>query len=247
MADLAIQIGLATRLEPERVSEVVTLALEELHRLTIVDEKGPTAAVMEACFSFGSKAAFHLIGLYASEHDYHGRNDDAVIWNEVAMRFIPETTQDECKRIARWFAEKTADRLRLDAARGPSMAKSEADGSINYSPLSTDSRGGAFLNRAQNGAPIRDWEESILDAALNAFEVLHQRGILPRKGDGRSIQQVEQPMTPSGMVDGPSPIDTLERWEQHLAKLRQLPSSDIARDREIQHAEQMIEMKRRGS
>jgi hypothetical protein len=32
---------------------------------------------MATCFSFGADAAFHLIGLFASEHHYHGRHDDA--------------------------------------------------------------------------------------------------------------------------------------------------------------------------
>lgn len=94
--------------------EVVQRALEELHCISIVDEKGPTAAAMEACFSFGDKAAFHLIGLFASEHAYHGRRDNAGMWNEVAMRFIPSAYAEGCARISPWFAEKTAGRLRLD-------------------------------------------------------------------------------------------------------------------------------------
>src|SRR5580765_2793649 len=113
--DLATRIAQATGVRPEKVCEVVQLALEELHRITIVDEKGPTAAVMEACFSFGGAAAFHLIGLYASEHQYHGRDDDAGIWAEVGRRFIPTEYVEGCVRIAPWFAEKTADRLGLDA------------------------------------------------------------------------------------------------------------------------------------
>ena len=113
--DLTTRVGQATGIDPEMVCEVVHLALEELHRISIVDAKGPTAAVMEACFSFGGEAAFHLIGLYASEHDYHGRDDDAGIWNEVVMRFIPSAYREGCDRIAPWFAEKTAGRLRLDA------------------------------------------------------------------------------------------------------------------------------------
>jgi hypothetical protein len=48
--DLATRIAQATGIQPEKLREAVQLALEELHRVTIVDEKGPTAAVMEACF-----------------------------------------------------------------------------------------------------------------------------------------------------------------------------------------------------
>jgi hypothetical protein len=124
--DLATRIARATGVHPEKICEVVQLALEELHRITIVDEKGPTAAVMEACFSFGGEAAFHLIGLYASEHAYHGQDDDAGMWSEVAMRFIPTAYAEGCDRIAPWFAEKTAGRLRLDADirnRSRSMSK----------------------------------------------------------------------------------------------------------------------------
>jgi len=113
---LATQISRSTGVPPEKVAGVVQLALQELHRISIIDEKGPTAAVMEACFSFGAEAAFHLVGLFVSEHDYHGREDDAGIWSEVAKRFIPAEFEAGCDRIARWFAEKTADRRALDAA-----------------------------------------------------------------------------------------------------------------------------------
>lgn len=110
MDNLAMRIGLAAGVEPEKVAQVVQLALESLHRITVVDKKGPTAAVMEACFSFGGASAFHLIGLFASEHDYHGRSDDAGVWTEVAMRFIPDAYREGCERIAPWFAEKKAAR-----------------------------------------------------------------------------------------------------------------------------------------
>jgi hypothetical protein len=69
---------------------------------------------MEARFSFGDKAAFHLIGLYVSEYDYHGRDDEAGIWVEVAKRFISDAYREGCQRIAPWFTAKTADRLALD-------------------------------------------------------------------------------------------------------------------------------------
>jgi hypothetical protein len=115
-ADLVSRIAKATGMDAEKVTEVVRLAFEELHRISIIDEKGPTATVMETCFSFGVEAAFHLIGIYASEHDYHGRDDDAGLWAEVAMRIIPTAYREGCDRIAPWFSEKTADRLELDAA-----------------------------------------------------------------------------------------------------------------------------------
>ena len=127
-SDLATRIAQATAIQPEKVCEVVQLALEELQRITIVDEKGPTAAVMEACFSFGDAAAFHLIGLFASEHAYHGRDDDAGAWSEMAMRFIPSAYAQGCARIAPWFGEKTAARLRLDAEiKSSSSLMSESD------------------------------------------------------------------------------------------------------------------------
>jgi hypothetical protein len=85
---LATRIAQATDIHLGKVCEVVKLALEELHRISIIDEKGPTAAVMEACFSFGDETAFHLIGLFVSEHDYHGRDDDAGIWSEVTTSAV---------------------------------------------------------------------------------------------------------------------------------------------------------------
>jgi hypothetical protein len=112
--DLASRIAKVTGVDAARVGQVIRLALEELHRISIVDELGPTAAVEETCFSFGPEVAFHLIGLYVSEHDYHGRDDDAGIWAEVAKRFFPTEYREGCARIARWFSEKTDDRLALD-------------------------------------------------------------------------------------------------------------------------------------
>src|ERR1700730_18061217 len=95
-SDPADRIARATDVRPEKVGEIVQSALEELHRISLVHEKGPTAAVMAACVSFGDKAAFHLIGLYASERQYHGRGDDAGIWSEIAIRFIPIAYREGC-------------------------------------------------------------------------------------------------------------------------------------------------------
>ena len=104
----------ATGLEPAKICEVVYLYLAAMHRIMIVDEKGPTAAAMETCFSFGADAAFHLIGLYASNDHYHDRDDDAGEWNEVAMRFIPQAHREGCERISPWFSERTPARASLD-------------------------------------------------------------------------------------------------------------------------------------
>jgi hypothetical protein len=114
--DLASRIGWTAGVEPEKVCEVVTLALEEFHRLTIVDEKGMMAAAMEACFAFGADAAFHLMGFLSSDHNYQGRTDEARVWNEVAMRFIPEAHRKGCERIAPWFSERSPARVRIDEA-----------------------------------------------------------------------------------------------------------------------------------
>jgi hypothetical protein len=189
--DLATRIAQATGIQPEKLREVVQLALEELHRITIVDEKGPTAAVIETCFSFGDEAAFHLIGLFASEHAYHGRDDDAGMWSEVARRFIPTAYAEGCDRIAPWFAEKAAGRLGLDA-------------DIRNRPMSISKHGG------------RDTDSSRSDEQHLAV-----------------------------MSDEPSPFDTLQVWEHHLAELRLLPESTLLRDEMIAHAERSIADKRR--
>ena len=131
-ADLANLNRKSQRYRPGKGGRSGSVRLEELHRISIVDEKGPTAAVMEACFSFGAEAAFHLIGIYASEHNYHGRDDDAGVWAEVAKRFIPTAYREGCDRVAPWFSEKTADRLELDFAirhqrqQRPKLSKDQA-------------------------------------------------------------------------------------------------------------------------
>jgi hypothetical protein len=88
--DLTTRIGQTTGVESEKVCEVVTLALVEFHRLTIVDEKGATAAVIEACFLFGADAAFHLMGFLSSGHDYHGRIDEARMWTRWRCASSPK-------------------------------------------------------------------------------------------------------------------------------------------------------------
>jgi hypothetical protein len=52
----------ATGLDPQKICDVVYLYLAEMHRITIVDERGATAAAMETCFSLGADAAFSLDG-----------------------------------------------------------------------------------------------------------------------------------------------------------------------------------------
>ena len=71
--------------------------------------------MMEACFSFGGEAAFHLVGIFSALHEYHGRDDDVFLWREVAKRFIPSAYAEGRDRTAPWYAEKTPERLRLVA------------------------------------------------------------------------------------------------------------------------------------
>lgn len=110
LEEIAAKVGI----EPEKVSEIVQLALEEFHRQAAVGEKGPTDAAMEACFSFGAEAAFHLIGLFACLHSYRGDFDEAATWNEVGMRFIPDAYEEGVKRIAPWFLERSRKRIEYD-------------------------------------------------------------------------------------------------------------------------------------
>lgn len=112
--DLTTRIARGTAVPPEKVGEVVQMALEELHRIAIVDDKGPTAAAMAACFAFGAETAFHLMGLFASEHDYHGRQDEAGMWSEISARLIPQAYREGCDRIAPWLMERTEARSRLN-------------------------------------------------------------------------------------------------------------------------------------
>jgi hypothetical protein len=186
---LATRIAQATSVQPEKVCEVVRLALEELHRISIIDEKGPTAAVMESCFSFGGEAAFHLIGLFVSEHDYHGRNDDAGIWSEVAKRFIPSEYAEGCARIAPWFREKTADRLGLDAAirnRSRSISKNDerdADCSMPQESLQV-----ALIDEPSPFDTLATWVQYLAmlrrmpdNAALRPEMISHAEHVIARK------------------------------------------------------------------
>jgi hypothetical protein len=114
---------LLARPEPNRtlihpgLAEIYRRKVAALHE-ALEDEATREEAMelMEACFSFGAEAAFHLMGLFASENDYHGRKDEAAMWSEVAIRFIPSAYREGCDRIVPWFSEKTVTRRELDAA-----------------------------------------------------------------------------------------------------------------------------------
>jgi hypothetical protein len=47
------------------------------------------------------------------------------------------------------------------------------------------------------------------------------------------------------MVDPPSPLDTLEKWEQHLDRMRALPDNTENKQTLVQSAEKYVAMKRR--
>jgi hypothetical protein len=172
---LVVRIAQSTGLQPEKVAEVVQLALEEIHRITIVDEKGPTAAVMEACFSFGDKAAFHLIGLYVSEHDYHGRGDDAGIWNEVAMRFIPTAYAEGCDRIAPWFREKTPARLLQDADIRTSKHAGRREINSSILPMS---RSYVMMDGPGPFSTLATWEQHLKDVKALPDSALNKRDLI---------------------------------------------------------------------
>src|SRR5262245_50689476 len=104
--NLANKISVRTGIKPEKIAEIVQLALEELHRLSIVGSQGPADAAMEACFSFGGEAAFHFIGILAVDNAYAGRENEAAMWNGVAMRFVPAAYREGAERIAPWFHER---------------------------------------------------------------------------------------------------------------------------------------------
>jgi hypothetical protein len=108
--DIAAEAGI----ERDKVCRIVELALAQLHRQTMVGASGPTDAVMDACFSFGADAAFHLIGLFACFQAYRGNFDDAADWDELGMRFIPDAYQKGVARIAPWRAERSPERVKYD-------------------------------------------------------------------------------------------------------------------------------------
>jgi hypothetical protein len=86
--NLAEKIAARTGVDPAKVVEVVQLALEELHRLTVVGDKGPTDAAMETCFS--GEAAFTLHRCLSDGEPHDGRVNEARTWSEVAIRFITQ-------------------------------------------------------------------------------------------------------------------------------------------------------------
>jgi len=103
-----------TGVDSHHVNEIIEQALEELHRLCIVGDKGPTDAVMEACLSFGGKASFHFIGILAVDRAFTGDVDGAREWDEMAKRFIPEAYCDGVSRVSAWLKERTSTRIALD-------------------------------------------------------------------------------------------------------------------------------------
>ena len=51
-------------------------------------------------------------------------------------------------------------------------------------------------------------------------------------------------MSHNMMIDEPNPYGTLETWERHLEKLKQLPADTSLRAEMIETAEEMIAKKR---
>ena len=192
------RIAEATDIQPEKVCEVVQLALEELHRIMIIDEKGPTAAVMEACFSFGGEAAFHLIGLFASEHAYHGRDDNVFLWREVAMRFIPSAYAEGRDRIAPWFDEKTAARIRLDTEiKNSSSSLSETDERDTGSMSQNQYEHVALIDEPNLLGTVQTWEQHLAELrklsdnfALKQEMIKHAEAVIARKQQDRPFRPV---------------------------------------------------------
>ena len=198
---LATRIAQATDIHRGKVCEVVKLALEELHRISIIDEKGPTAAVMEACFSFGDETAFHLIGLFISEHDYHGRDDDAGIWSEVAKRFIPSAYAEGRARIVPWFREKTADRLGLGAAirnRSRSMSKNE-ERDVDYSKPEEERV--ALIDEPSHFDASQEWEQDFKSLRnLSNSTAINSHGELAKRGSEKSLEVIAGPSKIAGGI-----------------------------------------------
>jgi hypothetical protein len=48
----------------------------------------------------------------------------------------------------------------------------------------------------------------------------------------------------NGLIDPPSPYDTLETWERHLAEVLRLPDTDPLKTQLISEAEEIIRSKR---
>jgi hypothetical protein len=48
------------------------------------------------------------------------------------------------------------------------------------------------------------------------------------------------------MIDQPSPLATLAKWEQHLDRVRALPDNATNKPRLLREAEEMVAEKRRG-
>jgi hypothetical protein len=80
--------------------------------------------------------------------------------------------------------------------------------------------------------PLLEWEEVVLDRALETFKEL-------KEGRDRRGQSYL-------MDDGPGLFsDTLETWECYLSELKKLPDTVANRQSLIESAEQKIALKKR--
>jgi len=101
------KISAQTGCDGEKIAEIVTIALRELHMVSATDSYVTTGALMECRSNFGSEAAYHLGGILTYQDD--GTNEtiepgytSESLMPETMLRLLGHGLQIEDIK-ARWF------------------------------------------------------------------------------------------------------------------------------------------------
>lgn len=107
------EICAATGCSEKQVIEVVSMALEHLHRVAFCHEHNVTEAMMQSMWCFGGRACFHLGGIL--EQARIGTSNE-IPWSELILRFAPDLGEQYGPVLDSWMSQRSENRKALDAS-----------------------------------------------------------------------------------------------------------------------------------
>lgn len=78
---------------------IVEGALKELNKVAFLGDRGATDALMECCWSFGSRASFHLGGILEA---YRTECSPGIPIDEFLRRFLGSDYRRNLRTIEKW-------------------------------------------------------------------------------------------------------------------------------------------------
>ena len=114
VAELIVdQIRTATGCSENQIIQVVSMALEHLHKVAFCHEHNVTEAMMQCMWGFGGEACFHLGGIL--EQTRIGTSGE-IPWSEFILRFAPDLGEQYGPVVESWMSQRSEERKNLDAS-----------------------------------------------------------------------------------------------------------------------------------